>query len=110
MKKPKMMSSRERVLTALNGGEPDRTPFCEQNIAQNVLMSITGSDKELSQKDISKLLKRDNIAFDLTPPFFAKKEISDDGQSYFTEGLIKKRDDFPALNAVSMRRNASGGT
>ncbi len=92
-----MMTSRERVLTALKGKEADRVPFCEQSIAQNVVMSIAGRDKELTQKEISKLLKRDNVAFDLTPPIFARKEISDDGQSYYTEGLIKTRDDLKLM-------------
>ena len=91
------MTSRERVLTTLKGEKSDRVPFCEQSIAQNVVMAIAGQSDELSEKEISRLLNRDNIAFDLTPPIFARREVSQEGQEYFTEGLIQKRDDLKLM-------------
>ena len=70
------MNHRERVLAALRCEEPDRVPFCEMNIAPNVLRAISGRDEELSEREVSLLLGRDNVRFDATPPFLATKSGS----------------------------------
>jgi uroporphyrinogen decarboxylase len=99
------MTHRERVLAALRCEEPDRVPFCEMNIAPNVLRAISGRDDELSETEISALLGRDNVRFDATPPFLATKSIGADGQEYLVDGLIKTRADL-ALAQLPNPRDA----
>lgn len=89
-----LMNSRERVLIALKRGEPDRVPFCETSVSQTVVRAISGRSGDLSEKEISKLLGRDIVAFSCTPPFAAKVETTEHGQKYVVEGSIKKRGDL----------------
>ena len=34
------MKPKERVMCALSGGQPDRVPFCEGNIAANIAQAL----------------------------------------------------------------------
>mgnify|MGYP002682030274 CR=1 FL=1 len=65
------MTARERVMCALSGDQPDRVPFCEGNIAANVARALAGSDRDLSEREISELTGRDVVVPILFPPYFA---------------------------------------
>jgi uroporphyrinogen decarboxylase len=88
------MNHRERVLAALRCEEPDRVPYCEMTIGQSVLRDISGRNDPLSEKEISRILGRDNIRFDASPPFLASRSTGSGGTEYLVDGLIKTRDDL----------------
>jgi uroporphyrinogen decarboxylase len=105
------MKPRERVMCALAGEQPDRVPFCEGSVAPNVARALAGSDRDLSEREISDLLGRDVVVVVLFPPYFADQEVGSDGQSYVTTGHIKSRTDldrmvFPDPRAPSLYKDA----
>lgn len=102
------MTSRERVLTVLKGGIPDRVPWVENYISNEVAAGILGHENFVhatySQKiekpgmirvppDIREVIPVDNISYDLAPPRFAKTEKVG-GHENITEGLLKTKDDL----------------
>ncbi len=91
------MKARERVLCALAGGQPDRVPFCEGNIAANIARALAGSERDLSEREISDLTGRDVVVPILFPPYFADSATGSDGQSYVTTGWIKRRADLERM-------------
>jgi len=91
------MNSRERVMCALAGEQPDRVPFCEGSVDQKVARAIAGTDRDLSEREISDLLDRDVVVAVVFPPYFAEQETGADGQSYVTTGLIKSREDLDKM-------------
>ncbi|MGD8457634.1 MAG: uroporphyrinogen decarboxylase family protein [Anaerolineales bacterium] len=91
------MNSKERVMCALAGEKPDRVPFCEGSVAPNIARVLAGSDKDLSEREISEMLHRDVVVAVVFPPYFADSEIGEDGQSYVTTGWIKKRSDLEKM-------------
>lgn len=91
------MNSRERVMCALAGEQPDRVPFCEGSVAPNVARALAGSDRDLQEHEISRLLGRDVVVAILFPPYFADEETSSDGQSYVTQGRIRTRADLESM-------------
>ena len=108
------MNSRERVLTVLSGGIPDRVPWMEGYISNEVVEALLGHDRFLrsdySQKietpglirlspDVRTVLPIDNIAYDLAPPRFAKTEKLG-GQEHITEGRIKTARDLGLLDGL----------
>ena len=92
-----MMNSKERVLCALSGEQPDRVPFCEGNIAANVAQALAGSERPLTERQISDLTGRDVVVQILFPPYFADSESGSDGQDYVTTGWIKTRRDLDKM-------------
>jgi len=105
------MKPKERVLCALAGKQPDRVPFCEGSVAANIARSISGEERDLSEREISDLLGRDVVVAVLFPPYFADQGIGTDGQPYVTEGWIKTRADldkmvFPDPNDPALYANA----
>lgn len=91
------MRPKERVMCALSGGQPDRVPFCEGNIAANVARALAGSTHDLSQREISDLTGRDVVLGKLFPPYFADSAIGSDGQEYVTTGWIRTRADLDRM-------------
>ena len=91
------MNSRERVMCALSGGQPDRVPFCESNVHANIAKALAGSERDLTEREISEMLHRDVVVTILYPPYFANSEVGEDGQSYVTTGWIKKREDLDKM-------------
>ncbi len=91
------MNSRERVMCALAGEQPDRVPFCEGNVAQKVAQAIANTSRELSEREISEMLDRDVVVPILYPPYFADQGVGEDGQQYVTTGWIKKRADLDKM-------------
>lgn len=108
------MNSRERVLAVLNGEIPDRVPWIENYISNDVMAGLAGNTEFVhatySQKietpgmirippEIHRLIPLDNISYDLAPPRFAKTERID-GHDHITEGLIKEHADLRYLDAL----------
>jgi uroporphyrinogen decarboxylase len=94
---PRCWKPRDRVLWALSGLQPDRVPFCEPPIAQNVCQSLTGHGKSVSEREISDCLGRDVVVAIVHPPYFADHGVSENGQSYVLDGWIKTRADLPRM-------------
>ena len=91
------MKSRERVLCALRGEQPDRVPFCEGSVAPNVARVVARSKRDLSEREISDLLGRDVVVAVLFPPYFADQQVGSDGQNYVTHGWIKQEADLDRM-------------
>lgn len=91
------MKPRERVLCALAGEQPDRVPFAEGSIAANVARALAGSERDLSEREISDLLGRDIVVAVLFPPYFADQGIGSDGQPYVTTGWLHTHADLDKM-------------
>ena len=103
------MSSRERVLAALRGEEPDRVPYCELNIDRSFVMKLEGAEdifignaaiREGNPYSIeealavSEKLNLDNLFYLLRQPIFAETHAGKDGRYFVGDGLIKTEDDL----------------
>lgn len=75
------MTSRERVLCALRGGEPDRVPFAEPTVAANVARALLGRSDEAwcRQGELSARMGRDIVVFFCNPPFFVEWQYGGSG-------------------------------
>lgn len=108
------MISRERVLTVLEGGIPDRVPWVENYISNEVAAGVFGHDNfvpcSYSQNiktpgmirippELPQVLPLDAISYDFAPPRFAKTQLLG-GQEHVTEGLIKKPADLKLLDKL----------
>jgi uroporphyrinogen decarboxylase len=108
------MNSRERVLAVLDGKIPDRVPWIENYISNEVMAGLLGHadfvHATYSQKidrpgmirippEIYKLIPLDNISYDLAPPRYAKTERIG-GHDHITEGLIKEKEDLRLLDSL----------
>ncbi len=108
------MNSRERVLAVLNGQIPDRVPWIENYVSNEVMAGLMGHENFVhatySQKierpgmirvppEMHKLVPIDNISYDLAPPRFAKTQRID-GHDHITEGLIKDKEDLRLLDSL----------
>ncbi|KUO48747.1 MAG: hypothetical protein APF76_17840 [Desulfitibacter sp. BRH_c19] len=86
-----IMNSRERLLTAMRLGQPDRVPFFDA-IDKSIQMQVMGK-KDFTCVDLAQKLGMDAIGFDFFPPLFCvRKEI--DGIDHVVDGLIKKAEDL----------------
>ena len=106
------MTSRERVLTALNRKQPDRVPYCELGIDRALAQRLMGWGQPASQasnleanaytvdeaKALAAFLHLDNISYVLRAPVYAKKEAGQDGRLFYGEGLIKSAADLSMLH------------
>ena len=103
------MTSRERVLCALQRGTPDRVPYCEVGVSNRVMLGlwgdapnegIIGGIDEMDQRGpeqeaaISQTLGRDHICFRVHPPVPVERQVGADGVSFYGEGLVKSRRDL----------------
>ncbi len=105
------MTSRERVLTALQGKEPDRIPYCELAIDRALAQQLMGWGEPSSQasnleanaytveeaKALAAFLHLDNISYVLRAPVYAKKHAGQDGRLFYGEGLITSEADLALL-------------
>ena len=106
-----MMTSRERVLTALRRGEPDRVPYCELGVDRSLAQRLMGWGAPATQasnleanaytideaKALAEFLALDNLSYVLRAPVYARKEAGRDGRLFYGEGLIKTAADLPQL-------------
>jgi len=77
------MTSRERVLTALKGEQPDRVPWVESYIHNSLASKILGRPifpikGTRVGLEIHEKLCLDNICYDFRPPIYAKTEMHGD--------------------------------
>jgi uroporphyrinogen decarboxylase len=105
------LNSRERVLTALRCGEPDRVPYWEIGIDRALAQRLMGWGGALSQgadleanpytveeaKAIAGRLQLDNIFYVLRAPVYAHKQAGADGRLFYGEGLIKTEADLAKI-------------
>lgn len=109
-----MMTSRERVLAVLDGKIPDRVPWIENYVSNEVVEGLLGHAnffrETYSQKiqkpgmirippEIRDVIPLDNISYDMAPPRYAKTEKMG-GLEQITEGLIKTKDDLKLLDTL----------
>jgi len=77
------MIPRERVLTALKGGTPDRVPWVESYVHGGLVNKILGREVTPIKGarfavEIHEKLCLDNITYDFRPPIYAEKEMRGD--------------------------------
>ena len=109
-----MMTPRERVLAVLNGSIPDRVPWIENYISNEVTGALLGRSDfhraTYSQKiekpgmirippEVRDAIPLDNISYDLAPPRYAKTE-NIDGHDHITAGLLRAREDLKLLDGL----------
>jgi uroporphyrinogen decarboxylase len=106
------MNERERVLTALRRGVPDRVPYCEFAVDRALaaqLMGWAGPDSEAANleantysvdeaKAIAAALHMDNIAYVLRAPIYAAKTAGQDGRLFYGAGMIESEADLPLID------------
>jgi hypothetical protein len=102
------VNPREIFFAALERQQVPRVPFVETSIAFGIGEKLLG--RKLTpvtipqlgikmrnvedEKELARLLYRDDICFRFTAPTFSAKTVGKDGQSFAGEGLIKSMDDF----------------
>ncbi len=107
------MNSRERVLCALRGEEPDRVPCCETAIDRTLAQQIMGWDKPgrpVSGQDvdnyrytvdeakaIASFLGTDNVSCAIRAPVYAHTFVGQDGCLFHGEGMIRTDADLGLL-------------
>ncbi|MBI5305676.1 MAG: hypothetical protein HY868_26340 [Chloroflexi bacterium] len=91
------MKPRERVMCTLAGEQPDRVPFCEGSIAQNIARELMRCERQVSEREISDFFGRDVVVALMFPPYFADQGVGSDGQPYVTTGWIKTRADLDKI-------------
>jgi hypothetical protein len=105
------MTSKERVLSAINREESDRVPYCEMLVDRSLAQKLMGWGSPESQranleaniysiqesKEIASFLKLDNIGYVLRAPVYAHKIPGKDGRLFYGEGMILAESDLPKL-------------
>lgn len=111
------MIPRERILTALKIGIPDRVPWMEGiiedgiasrligekvslkwSIAPNGLPTISGGEQAEIQKKICQILGKDNINYNAFAPIYAEKMTDKNGKEIVGNGLIKTWNDLDIMD------------
>ena len=106
-----VMTSRERVLTALRRGQPDRVPYCELGVDRSLAVKLVPGLKPETQahdretnpytveeaKAVAAAIKADNIGYVLRAPVYAAKVPGQDGRLFYGEGMIKTEADLKLL-------------
>ncbi len=98
---PDKMVPRERVLTALQGGTPDRVPWVESYVHPSLVNKILGREVMPIKGarfavEIHEKLCLDNITYDFRPPIYAEKEMRGDLEMIKTPKL-KNWEDLEAM-------------
>ena len=106
------MNSRERVMAALRGEQPDRVPFCElaidRALAQKLMgwkeaPAITGAAAVRNpytleeSKQLAVRLGLDNISYIMRAPVFAHMEERKDGRTFAAEGMLHSEADLSKI-------------
>jgi uroporphyrinogen decarboxylase len=95
------MTSRERVMTALNGGQPDRVPWLEAYVHPGLVTKLLGKkvamvDGALFPHEIHEKLCLDHISYSMQAPVYAETRQSGDMNLIKTPWL-KTRGDLEKL-------------
>jgi len=105
------MTSRERVLTALQRKEPDHVPYCELGVDRALAQRLMNWGEPKTQaanlegnaytveeaKALAAFLRLDNISYVLRAPVYAHKEAGRDGRLFYGDGMITSEADLPRL-------------
>ena len=106
------MTSRERVLCALNRGTPDRVPYCEVAIDEPIACRLLGEEPPEGryyeageyvqhhaerEKAVSRALGRDNICYNFRPPIPAETVPGKDNILFYADGRIRSESDLDQL-------------
>ncbi len=105
------MTSRERVLTALRGEQPDRVPYVEFTVDRALAQKLMDWGGPISQaasletnpytvdenKAIAARLKMDNIYYILRAPIWAERIPGQDGRLFYGDGMIKTEADLSIM-------------
>lgn len=112
------MTSRERVLTTLNGGIPDRVPFMELYVAEAFGLRLLGrppspeppfvsgslpvtcayfGGHKYDPADLAQALGLDGFCMSVQPRIYFVGRVSD-GNTFFVDGMIKQRADLALVD------------
>jgi hypothetical protein len=112
------MTSRERVITVLTGGIPDRVPWMEGITENNIASKVCGSPINVKwevsptgfpvqsglklaseQIKVNKIFGKDNIQFSAFAPIFAHRmeKIKDGSNVLIGDGMIRSFDDYKKI-------------
>jgi uroporphyrinogen decarboxylase len=89
------MKPRERVLQALHIKAPDRVPFVELRIDDEIQHHFLGK-KDIDIGDLLRTMSLDGWGVDYYPPFVARREYAGT-QDYVVQGILRTRDDLDQL-------------
>ena len=96
------MNSKERVLTALNLGKPDRIPFMEWYYDYEIGEGILGRD-DYQREEIAEALCMDGIGTYVGPEACAEKLISSEGRRFEGRGLLASHKDLKMIQLPNPR-------
>jgi len=96
------MTSKERVLTSLGLGKPDRVPFMEWYYDFEIGRGLLGKT-EYTRAEIGEALCMDGIGTYLCPPVYAEKRVSSSGREFEGRGLLATRDDLKMIKLPNPR-------
>lgn len=110
------LSARERVLSALAGGEPDAVPWIEGIVEDGIASAVAGQPIRVSwdiaptgrpvmsgaqlaeeQKKVCCAFGKDNLMYNAFAPIFAERAVGSDGRVMVGRGLIGTVDKLPEL-------------
>jgi uroporphyrinogen-III decarboxylase len=86
------MTSRDRVLAALQREQPDRVPFVEGGIDREMQVALMGGDG-FRPEELNATIGLDNLNVEFLPPIFAQQEVHD-RVNFVGEPLIRSRSDL----------------
>lgn len=104
------MTRRERVATAVARQQPDRVPFCEIGIDQEIAEQVLGRPMEpvpdletnprnvADEVELSERLGLDNIRCVLRAPVYTERKSASAGAAFYTRGLIRSEDDIDLID------------
>ncbi|MDA0746176.1 MAG: hypothetical protein O2954_06635 [bacterium] len=105
------MTSRERILCALDRGQPDRVPYCEVGVSGKLLEALGGGPTtgaggidEMDTRDpaleirVSQLLRRDNICYRMQPTIPVERHTGADGIDFYGEGQVRTQQDLDLVD------------
>ena len=116
------MTPRERVLTALKLGIPDRVPWMEGIVEDEIASKLIGEEISLKwsiapdgsptmsggeqaeiQKRVCRVFGKDNINYNAFAPIYAEKMLDKRGKEIVGNGLIKSWDDLKIMKFPNPR-------
>ena len=112
------MTSGERVAAALERLQPDRVPYCELHVDQQIGARLVGhafageacpkierqartADEE---KELARVMGKDNITFILRSAVYAHRVGGQDGRQFYGDGMITSERDLDKIALADPRQ------
>ena len=104
------MTSRERVAAALACQQPDRVPYCELGVDQEIVEQLLGRELQRppnletnprtleDEKELADRLRKDNICYVLRAPIYTERVHAGGHTAFYTEGRIRGEADLGLMN------------